>query len=335
MDAIGENPAALAVMVGLALGLVFGVAAQISRFCLRNAITADSAEARRDSAAIWAAGFLTALLGTLALRGTVDFAATRYLATPTPLLAAVVGGLLFGGGMVLTRGCATRMLVLAGSGNLRSASNLLIFAIIAYATLKGVLATARGWLLVDAPVDTAAFGPLLAGLLAVSALVVLWRGLRRQLALRLTMGVVIGASVVAAWYLNGVTLQDEFEPRPADALSFTLAIADVALYAMLSSALTPNFGLGLAIGVVVGAHLSARLRGEFKWESFTDATQTKRHALGAVLMGFGGVVAGGCTIGAGLTGASALSFAAMVTLLAIAGGAAVTHRLVDQGGLAR
>ena len=75
--------------------------------------------------------------------GYVDLAGHRYLDRELPLLALVVGGLAFGAGMILTRGCASRLTVLGATGNMRAVTVLIIFAIVAHATLKGVLAPLR------------------------------------------------------------------------------------------------------------------------------------------------------------------------------------------------
>src|SRR6056297_1568717 len=127
------------VWFALALGLAFGALAQITRFCLRRALVGDD---RRQAAGIWLAALAVAVLGTQAAvaQGWIGFGAHRFMAAELPVVAILAGGLMFGAGMILTRGCVSRMTVLTGSGNLRALLVLVVFALTAHATLKGVLA---------------------------------------------------------------------------------------------------------------------------------------------------------------------------------------------------
>lgn len=131
-----------AVYFALLIGLVFGALAQITRFCFRRAIVGDD---RRQAAGVWLTALAVAVLGTQAavFYELISFEEHRFMAADLPVLAIVAGGLLFGIGMVLTRGCVSRLTVLTGSGNLRAALVLVVFAVIAHATLKGVLAPVR------------------------------------------------------------------------------------------------------------------------------------------------------------------------------------------------
>jgi hypothetical protein len=83
----------------------------------------------------------------------------------------------------------------------------------------------------------------------------------------------------------------------------------------------PTFGVMLVLGVLIGSHASARLRGEFKLEGFESPRDFGRHVLGAVMMGFGGVTALGCSIGNGVTGLAWLSSGAILAVAGISGGA--------------
>ena len=116
---------------GLLMGAVFGILAQLSRFCLRRAVAGPALQ-RQPALAVWLMALAIALLGTqLAVhKGIIDFSEHRFYSTDIPVLAIVLGGALFGIGMVLTRGCVSRMTVLIGSGNLRALSVLLVFAVV-------------------------------------------------------------------------------------------------------------------------------------------------------------------------------------------------------------
>lgn len=316
-----------AVWFALAIGVAFGVLAQITRFCLRRAVVGED---RKQAAGVWLTALAVALLGTqyAVAQGVISFADHRFMASDLPVLAIVAGGLMFGIGMVLTRGCISRLTVLTGAGNLRAALVLIVFAITAHATLKGVLAPVRTSLgSVTLPLDSAALpgNPLLwTALIAVVALFFALRSGNKPITLALAA--LIGALVPLAWVGTGFVLYDDFDPIAMESLSFTSPAADSIFYTVASTAVSANFGAGLLGGVVVGALLAALLSGGFEWQSFDSPRQTGRYMTGAVLMGLGGVLAGGCTVGAGLAGIPTLSLAAILALASIIAGGLVAQR---------
>ncbi len=326
-----------AVWLGVLLGLVFGAAAAVSRFCLRRGLVAGPE--RRAALGVWAMGFAVAVPGTQAAvaAGLVSFEAHRFLAADLPVLAVLLGGALFGAGMVLTRGCPSRLLVLGASGNLRALSVIVVFGLVAHATLKGLLAPARVAIGgVTVPLGDAASlaalpggGLVWAGLLAIGALaLVRGAGARPR---DLALGATIGALVPMAWVGTGFVLFDDFDPVALESLSFTAPAADTLFFAIASTAVSANFGVGLLAGTLAGAGIAALLRREARWVSFESPRQTGRYASGAALMGVGGVLAGGCTIGAGLSGVATLGLSAVLALAAIVAGARATDALLTRG----
>jgi len=143
VEAIGEAPAAA--ILGLITGLIFGVSAQRSRFCLRAA-TVEFAQGRLDDkVTVWFLTFSTAVVWVqlASIMGLMNPADARMMAVPGSWSGAIIGGLIFGVGMVLARGCSGRLLVLASTGNLRSLVSGLVFAVVAQMSLKGWLAPVR------------------------------------------------------------------------------------------------------------------------------------------------------------------------------------------------
>ena len=313
----------VSVLFALGIGILFGGLAQLTRFCFRRALVGAD---RRQAAGIWAMALAVAVGGTQAVvaQGWINFADHRLMAQDLPLLAITAGGLMFGAGMIPTRGCASRLLVLAGSGNLRALLVLAVFAIAAHATLKGVLAPLRTALgSVTLPLGEQASlaalpgGPLLWS--AVITMAALFIALRSgNGVLPLAAAALIGLLVPAAWAGTGYVLFDEFDVIPMESLSFTAPAADTLFFAIASSSIPAGFGTGLFGGVLLGALASSLLSGGFQWQSFGSPRQTGRYLTGAVLMGAGGVLAGGCTVGAGLAGIPTLSVAAVLALAAIA-----------------
>ncbi|MEQ9056988.1 MAG: YeeE/YedE family protein [Roseovarius confluentis] len=328
----------LHLVLGALLGLAFGIAAQISRFCLRRAVAGEDGM-DRSALSVWLVALAVAI-GGVALAGGMGFVELgdhRYLSSSVPVAAIALGGLAFGIGMVLTRGCMSRLTVLAGTGNLRAVSVIALFAIVAHATLKGVLAPVRtslGAVQYDFGIGSLASIPGVApavalALLAIAVLLAHRSGAR---VLHLVMGAVIGLVVVAGWAGTSVLLLDDFDPLPAQSMAFTLPWTDTLFYAIASTAVPAGFGVGVIGGVIVGSFLSAAARGELALQSFSSPVQTLRYSAGAVLMGFGGVLAGGCTIGAGLSGGANLSIAALLALGFIVLGAVAARGVLSPRG---
>lgn len=330
-----------AIWFGLALGALFGVLAEITDFCFRRAVVGP-AGTRRPAMGVWLTALVVALMGTQAVvaGGWISFADHRFMAGDLPVLAIAAGGLLFGAGMVLTRGCASRLTVLAGSGNLRAALVLVVFAIAAHATLKGVLAPLRVALgSVTLPLGEHISLAALPGgawlwtaAIAIPALAVALRsGASKR---TLVLAALLGLLVPLGWAGTGFVLYDDFDPIAMESLSFTSSSADTLFWGVAATSIPARFGVGIIGGVLAGAALSSLFAGRFQWQSFEAPAQTGRYMAGAVLMGVGGVLAGGCTVGAGLSGVPTLSLAAILAITAIAGGAVAMDRVLRLSGSA-
>lgn len=315
-----------AVFFGLVLGLAFGLLAERTAFCFRRALIGAD---RRSAAGVWAMALIAALLGTQGAvqAGWISFDDHRLHAPGLPWLAILTGGLLFGAGTVLARGCLSRLTVLSGGGNLRAALALLVVAVLAHATLKGVLAplrTSLGAVTLELSSGTLPGSALLwTALLALGAGALVWRsGARPALLLQAAL---LGLLVPLGWVGTGLILYDDFDPVAFESLSFTLPSAEALFWTIASSAIPATFGVGLLGGTLAGAAGSAALSGRFQWQSFESPAQTGRTVFGAVLMGVGGVLAGGCTVGAGLSGVPTLSVAALLAITAIGAGVLATN----------
>ncbi|WGW03245.1 YeeE/YedE family protein [Tropicibacter oceani] len=319
------------VYFALALGALFGVFAEQTRFCFRRALIGTD---RRAAMGVWLTALAFALVGTQAAVAMewISFGDHRFMAADLPLLAILAGGLLFGAGMVLTRGCASRLTVLAGSGNLRAFTVLAVFAVVAHATLKGVLAPVRTTL--SAPtlaLDSAALpgNPLIwTALLGTAALAFAFRSGNRPVTLILAAA--LGLLVPLGWVGTGFVLFDDFDPIVMESLSFTSTWSETLFYTVAATSIPAGFGAGLIGGVLLGALASSLAARRFEWQSFSTPAQTGRYLAGAVLMGIGGVLAGGCTVGAGLSGIPTLSIAALLTLASIAAGALATNAALSR-----
>lgn len=132
-------------MAGALVGFIFGLAAQRTRFCARAAVVECCEGQTGDRFSVWWLAFGAALVGVqaLVLLGWLQPSTSRYIGSLGSISGAVLGGLLFGAGMILTRGCASRLLILSANGNLRALLAGLVFAVTVQASIAGWLAPAR------------------------------------------------------------------------------------------------------------------------------------------------------------------------------------------------
>ncbi|MCD1619685.1 YeeE/YedE family protein [Salipiger manganoxidans] len=334
VDTLGEGPTAT--LFGLLTGGVFGVAAQRSRFCLRAAVVEFAHGALGDKVAVWLLTFSTALVWVQAaqLLGLFDAANARMMAVPGSWSGAVLGGLVFGAGMVLANGCSGRLLVLAATGNLRSVISGLIFAVVAQMSLSGILAPLRDrlaglWITSggrNMDLAAALHLPRGAGLalgLAIAALALHLARRHRIGAARLVFASGVGFAVALGWGLTHALASVAFEPVQVESATFTGPSARTLMF-FLDAGAVLDFDVGLVAGVFLGALLAAAAAGELRLQGFDGPTPLRNAMIGAAMMGFGGMLAGGCAIGAGVTGGSILAGTAWLALCAMwAGGIAM------------
>ncbi|MCB1334115.1 MAG: YeeE/YedE family protein [Roseivivax sp.] len=324
VERIGEAPTAA--LFGLITGIVFGVAAQRSRFCLRAATVEFARGMMQDKVAVWLLTFSTAVVwvqGAILL-GLIDVTDARILAVPGSWSGAIIGGLMFGAGMVLARGCSGRLLVLAATGNLRSVVSGLIFAVVAQMSITGWLAPLRDklaalWVTAggrNMDLLAALHLPREAGLIfgLLTALLALELSRRNQIGwTRLVFASGVGFAVALGWGLTYALSQVAFEPVQIESATFTGPSANTLMFFLDRSAIL-EFDVGLVPGVVIGSFTAALIMGELKFQGFEGPSPMRNAMIGAALMGFGGMLAGGCAIGNGVTGGSVFAGTAWLAL---------------------
>ncbi len=337
---VGEAPTAA--IFGLVTGITFGVSAQRSRFCLRAAAVEFARGKMEGSVSVWLLTFSTAVVWvqTASLLGLMHPADARMMAVPGSWSGAIIGGLMFGAGMVMARGCSGRMLVLASTGNLRSLVSGLIFAVVAQMSLNGWLAPIRNnlagiWITSGGRnLDLLSFFhlPTWAGLvvgIAFAILALLLSYKNRISPKRLIFGAGVGFAISVGWVLTYTLSQLAFDPVQIESATFTGPSAHTLMFFLDSSAVL-EFDVGLIPGVVIGALVASLLTREFRFQGFANEANMRRSMSGAALMGFGGMLAGGCAIGAGVTGGSIFVGTAWLALFCMWIGAMVTDYILDQ-----
>ncbi len=347
------DPHVALAVAGLLIGALFGATVQRTHYCLMGALADLALFGSRRRLRSWLLAVAVALAGTqlLALLSPFEPARSFYLRGSVFWLGAVVGGTMFGFGMVLAGGCISRNLVRAGAGSLKAWLVVLLVAISAYATIGGILAPLYRLLVrlgslepayaglgqlaaglaggAGDPLPGALLGLLLAG--GLLAWVFADPGFRRH-SPELSAGVLLGALVVAGWWATAL-LPGSGAAWGTTSLTYVLPTAQSLLYLVAGGGVLPGFAVMLVAGTLLGAFLAARQAGQFRVEGFTDMADLRRHGLGAVLMGTGGALAGGCTVGQGLSGLSTMSFESALAVAAILFGGLRGVRYLETGRL--
>ena len=338
---LGENGTLAA--GALVIGIAFGFLAQRSRFCMRSAVIEFSRNHTGGKLTVWLFAFGAAVAGTQALAwaGWIDVGNARQIAARGSLSGAAVGGSLFGIGMILARGCASRLLVLLAHGNLRALLSVLIFTVTAQSALTGALSPLRlaisEWWTIDGGASRDLVvrtgighgGALVLGAIVLAAAIYWAR--RQQVPVWGWAGAIgVGLSIAAAWWFTYAVSKVAFDVHPIQALTFTGPMAELLTRGLFVTDKPINFDLGLMAGVFLGAFIASALYRELTLEGFQGGASMRRYIVGAALMGFGGILAGGCAVGAGLSGAAVFTATAFVALLAMWLAGALTDHLLDE-----
>ncbi len=344
--------------LGFALGMVFGATAQRTNFCTMGAISDMVMMEDRNRFRAWmlAVAVGIAVSQGMHLAGLIDLNKAIYLTPNLGWAGAIIGGLMFGFGMTQAGGCGSKTLIRLGAGNLKSLYVAIVLGIVAYMTLRGLIALARTALEGATNVDLKVAGIVnnqgipdflsLAGLdagtarmiaAAVAVLGLLWYCFKdadfRDSKRDMVAGLIIGLTVPAGWAITGIAGFDEFEPTPLFSLTFVAPVGNGIQYLMTFTGATIDFGVASVGGVIAGSFLAAIAAREFRVESFTDASDMIRHTVGAALMGAGGVMALGCTIGQGLTGISTLAVGSVLAMGSIMLGGVLGIKYLEEGTL--
>ncbi len=360
----GMNPSTLVVWGGFVLAFIFGAVANKTNFCTMGAISDVVNMEHWGRMRMWLLTIAVAVIGANLLYyfGLIDLSKSVYQRPVLPWLSLLLGGTLFGVGMTIAAGCTNKNLVRVGGGSLRSVVVLAFLAISAYMTLKGLFGQWRASFLDPVAIDLSQWGLSAQGLPAILARLT---GLPDKTSLLITLAVVglgllafvfkdkrfrsnlshvlgavvLGLLVVAAWYLTGhlghgedpETMEIVYfatNTRTLESMSFVAPVAYNLEMLMMwtDKSLRMTFGIVSAIGVVLGSFAYAISTGQFRWEGFASMEDLRTQLVGAVLMGFGGVTAIGCTIGQGLSGISTLAIGSFLALTGIVGGAVVTMK---------
>jgi uncharacterized protein len=345
----------LVLWAAFALALAFGFIAQRTHFCTMGALSDIVNMGDWTRMRAWGMAVGVAMIGfhAMAWLGWIDPQKTIYGSGRIIWLSALVGGALFGLGMVLASGCGSKTLARIGAGSLKSLVVFFVMGFAAFATLRGVVAVGRVNSVDQVAFDVAAGGlvptwistgfgldPALTGLLVallVGGGLIVWALLGPDFrnANNLLAGGGLGVLIALMWWISGhlgfvaehpETLESVYLATNSgrmESLTFTAPMAYTLDWVIFFSDTSKVLTLGVVtvVGVVLGAFVQAQLSGSFRWEGFRSTEDTALHLVGAVCMGIGGVTAMGCTVGQGMSGLSTLSLTSMIAVAGIFVGA--------------
>lgn len=347
-------------MAGFAAGIIFGATANKTDFCTMGAISDIVFMGNSNRFRAWMLAIAVAMIGTQALQitGKIDVSASIYLTSNFGWLGAIIGGLMFGFGMTMAGGCGNKTLVRIGGGNLKSIVVVIIMGIFAYMTLRGLIGLARLELektnidlaetskletqsmvemvarLLNAETESVRLGVAL--VISGAILFYVFKSAAfRSSTLNIAAGLIIGALVPVGWWITGVLGFDDFDPTPLSSFTFVSPTADSLQYMMTFTGSSINFGIATVGGVIFGSFLMALSSKSFHIEAFSDKDDMARHMIGAAIMGVGGVLALGCTIGQGITGMSTLALGSLIALLSILFGALWGLKFLEEESIIR
>lgn len=354
-----SNPHLLILGAVFVIAAVVGAVANKTNFCTMGAVSDWVSMGDTGRLRAWLLAIAVAMLGVAALDmagmrlgsdtfppyRTANFAWLRY----------VIGGFLFGVGMTLGSGCGNKTLVRLGGGNLKSLVVLAVAAVCSYLMLWTAFYTAvfEVWMAPTA-IDLSAFGMRsqalgdifggangarmnmaigVLGGLAITAFVFSSRQFRSAFD-NVLGGVVVGLAVVAGWALTAGSLGEAWKEYAAmtstppsrvatQSYTFISPMGDLLRYLATPTHFElVNFGIAALVGVIAGSLAWSLATGRLRLEWFRTGSDAASHVAGGALMGIGGVLAMGCTIGQGVTGVSTLAIGSVLTLICIVAGAA-------------
>jgi uncharacterized protein (TIGR01244 family) len=347
----------------LGVTVLLGIVLQQTRFCTMGAVTdvIVMGEWTRMRQWLLAIGVAMIGVGVMSYLGMIDVNKSIYTGARLTWLSTIVGGVMFGFGMVLASGCGSKTLIRIGAGNLKSLVVFLTLALSSYMTLKGVFGVLRVNTVdtvtltlstsQDLPTILAAQWGVAKQTMQLGVALVLGAALITFALARkdfwnfnnLLAGFGVGASILAIWWISGVlgyvaedpnTLEEVFVATNSgrmESLTYVAPYAYVIEWLTFFSDTSKKVTLGIisVVGLVIGSLIYSLVTKTFRWESFRNAEDTGNHLMGGVLMGVGGVTAMGCTIGQGLTGLSTLAISSFIAFAAFVVGASLAMKYLQ------
>ncbi|MFK8083649.1 MAG: YeeE/YedE family protein, partial [Granulosicoccus sp.] len=320
-----------------------GAVARQYRFCTLTALERNWYARNSIGLRAWvlAAEIALVLTQTMLALGLINAEKSFYLYSPLSLLGSIAGGIMFGLGIALVGTCGFGALVRIGGGSLQSLVVTVTIGLVALSTQRGLLGIAREQFIEPMAIDLSSSGnqslpallsnlsgiPIYWPTVAACALVLLvWIFKEHQFRTSragIISGSLIGICVALGWLCTSQLGDYLYRPVQVESASFVLPPGQLVQVFTLGNSEIADYGVGLIVGVILGSLIVALRQHDARWEACDDARELRRHLGGAFLMGSGGVLAAGCTIGQGVSALSVLAISAPVVFLSMLLGARI------------
>ncbi|CAI8227091.1 MAG: YeeE/YedE family protein [Sulfurovum sp.] len=327
-------------ILGFILGIAFGVIAQKQQFCFSGSIKDYilTKSTRRGASVIMA--MIVAVLATTLMTNQFDISLTdtNYHKSDINFVAIIIGGLMFGAGMMIADGCSNRSLIKFGQGDSKALITLLFIGIFAYGTTKGFLSGALAPFVNNPTLIklSSYIGNFEMNVFVVLAilfviLLILTKSIKRIFTL--VDGILVGLLVAVAWYITTVIGSESMERiiNPAG-ITFVYPTAQSLELFMFYQVSEFSFAISVITGALIGAFSMSKVnkRYSFGCTSGQNIDRVKYNMIGGALMGVGGILSIGCTVGQGLTGLSTLAFASAIAIFSIFIGGLITAKFLNK-----
>ena len=314
-------------ILGLFIGIAFGVIAQKKQFCFSGSIKDYilTKSTKRGASVIMA--MIVAIISTTLMANyfAIDLTQSNYFKSNINYLAIIAGGVLFGTGMMIADGCSSRSLVKYAQGDSNALITLIFIAIFAYATTKGLLygvldPFVNNEFLIKLSANLENFKMNIFVVVAILTLILLYLVRRVRRIFSLLDGVLVGLLVSIAWFVTGFIGQESMEREIAlSGISFVYPTAKTLELFTYYEVNELSFGITMVIGVLIGTFIMSFINKKYSFgcTSGQNINKVKYNMIGGSLMGTGGILAIGCTVGQGLTGLSTLAFSSALAIVSI------------------
>lgn len=335
------------------IGFAAGFAARQARFCTFGALEDYVLAGNTTRLRSWVFAIAVAMIGVQLLwwTDTAAIGETFYLAERFNPFGLFIGGLMFGIGMAMVGNCAFGMLIRLGGGDLRALFVFMVMGLAAYASAHGIAAVLRVNSLEQLAFSLDGIGGQGLGhvVAAMTGVAVETASLFVGLGLAMVMlfwcfrdrdfarsykdhlaGFTFGIAVIAAFWVTGGLAREGFAPLDVRSLTYVLPPGETIVYGLTFSGSAMTFPVALVLGTLSGVWAASILARDTHLEGYDEPREMKRDFFGAILMGFGGVTALGCTIGQGVSGMATLSLGAPIAMAGIViGGLVGLHSMIS------
>ena len=314
-------------ILAVVIGFVFGFVAQQKQFCFSGSIKDYIHTKSTKRAASVVMAMIVAVISTALVSSyfDLDLSQSNYYRSNINYFAIIVGGLMFGAGMMIADGCSSRSLVKFAQGDSNAIITLVFIAIFAFATTRGILSGVFNPFInnetlinLSSYIDNFKVNIYVALAILFILLAIFTKKIKRVFSL--IDGVIIGLLISVAWFVTGYIGAESFERNiELSSISFVYPSARALEFVTSYNLTELSFGVCLIFGALSGTYISTFFNKKYSFGCTANKgiNKVKYNMVGGALMGVGGIMAIGCTVGQGLSGLSTLAFSSFLAISSI------------------